>query len=613
MKESSQLLTQALELGGSLSETWQTRPENHTLYTRLAERRISTETISAAQIRIAITPNYAGKGWEYPTPSGGTRFKSARDQGAKYYWIPSKPSGEVFYYLPELPDAILSARLACWYTSESDLWALHSAGIRHVLGHYGESSVPDELPTKLQKLNVTVLYIAPDRDETGKRWAQKVAQALDGSGIELSCRELPDTLGEKADLGRAWETYTKTLDFERWLVNLPSYEPTITEPLTEPSLASYSHTPEYTAYTRHYTDEIPAAYKQAIAEALGAERGKNCACPFTEHHENRDGDGDASLLDHGLFCHVSGELYLWNDLGVKLEIGSIGEWRRVHEHQVAPSVQLSTETREALIKASYTALARFIDALYSLGWQAGEIFSRSDAEKALEGILTSWTIRKAIKQGEGENIDKRESKYKGKYKQAEITELTENIIKCGNLSLFFLHPSKAPISHNKYKGRPKTYYKLPSKKEISQAFGIISKVEHHDTIKLEHIKSAPQYRAEIYAALIRRRPSHYSRRTHSKRIGVSPTTTRKYDELAQVEVIPREPEKVELSIGKISQLPENWDNSKAGFIWLETRDGRKFRANKRGGEKALAHAQELGGQVYKLKRRSSFYKDGRKE
>jgi hypothetical protein len=602
----TQLADKALSLGGSLVTT--TDNNNHTLYTRLKERRLSPETISAAQIQIATTPNYAGKGWEYPTPNGGTRFKSARDQGAKYYWIPSKPSGEVFYYLPELPDAILSARLACWYTSESDLWALHSAGIRHVLGHYGESSVPDELPSKLQSLGVTVLYIAPDKDETGKRWAQKVAQALDGSGIELSCRELPDTLGEKADLGRAWETYTKTLDFERWLVNLPSYEPTITEPLTEPSLASYSHTPEYTAYTRHYTDEIPAAYKHAIAEALGAERGKNCACPFTEHHINGDGEGDASLLDHGLFCHVSGELYLWNNLGVKLKLGSIGEWRRIHEHTIKPSVQLTTETREALIKASYTALARFIDALYSLGWQAGEIFTRSDAEKALEGILSSWTIRKALRQGEGENIDKRENKYKAKYKQEQ---LIEHSIKCGKLSLFLLHPSKASISHIKSKGRPKKSYRLPSKDEISRAFGIIANVEHYDTISLEHIKSAPQYRAETQAALIRRRPGYYARSSHAKRIGISPTTSRKYDELAQVEVIPREPEKVELSIGKLSQLPENWDNSKAGFIWLETRDGRKFRANKKGGEKALSHAQEIGGQVYKLKRRSSFYKDGR--
>ena len=599
MKESPQLLTQALELGGSLSETWQTRPENHTLYTRLAERRISTETISAAQIEIASTPSYAGKGWEYPTPNGGTRFKSARDSGAKYYWIPSKPSGEVFYYLDDLPDTIKAAQGACWYTSESDLWALRSAGIYHTLGHYGESSVPDELQIFLQDLNVTVLYIAPDRDETGKRWAQKVAQALDGSGIELSCRALPDQLGKGADLGRAWETYTKVMPFERWLINLPSYEPTITEPINSPSLETWTISPKY-------TDEIPAAYKQAIAQALGAERGNNVSCPFHEHHENGDKIKSASLLDHGLYCHTSGELYLWNALGVKLELGSIGEWRRIHGYKVAPSVQLSTETRRALIKASYTALARFIDALYSLGWQAGEIFTRSEAGIALEGILSDWTIRKALKQGEGENIDKRKSKYKGKYKQEQ---LFENNIKCGKLSLFFLHPNLAPISHIKYKGRPKVYYRLPSKKEISRAFGIIETVIHYDTIELDHIRSAAKYRAEAHAALPRRRPGYYAVGTHAKRIGVSKTTIRKYNKIALLEVIPREPEKIELTLQDLAQLPKQWDNKKAGFIWLETEDGKKFRANKKGGKKALAHSQ--GGEVYRLKRRSSFYKDGR--
>ena len=597
MSHDRQLLTQALELGGSLSETWQAHPENHTLYTRLTERKISPETISSAQIEIASSPGYEGKGWEYPTPSGGTRFKSARDQGAKYYWVPSKPSGEVFYYLDDLPDAIKAARRACWYTSESDLWALRSAGIYHTLGHYGESSVPKELPIFLQALGVTVLYIAPDRDETGKRWAQKVAQALEGSGIELSCRELPDTLGKKADLGRAWQTYTKTIDFERWLVNLPSYKPTITKPINEPI---------NTNFTLNQFDEIPTEYKQAIAQALGWKQGKNVSCPFHEHHENGDKIKSASLLDHGLYCHTSGELYLWNALGVKLELGSIGEWRRIHGYKVAPSVQLSTETREALSIASYTALSRFIDALYLLGWVAGEIFTTSQAEQSLEGILSSWTIRKALKQGEGENIDKRKSKYKAKYKQKE---LVENNIICGKLSLFFLHPSKAPISHNKYKGRPKKYYKLPSKKEIFQAFGIIATVEHHDTIELDHIKSAPKYRAEISAALIRRRPNHYSNSGEAKRLGHSPTTIKKYHKLALIDKTPREPEKIDLSIGDLSRLPILWD--KHFYIWLETEGGKKFMASKRGGEKALAHAQAQGGKVYKMIWRSPFCKDGR--
>ena len=590
------LLENALELGGTLVSTWN---EKHTLYTRLQERRLSPEAISAAQIQLASSQGYEGKGWEYPTPGGGTRFKSARDKGAKYYWIPSKPSGEVFYYLDDLPDAIETARFACWYTSESDLWALRSAGICHVLGHYGESSVPDELPVFLQDLGVTVLYIAPDLDKAGARWAEKVAQALEGSGIELSCRALPDKLGEKGDLGRAWETYTKTLDFERWLVNLPSYEPEIstTETINFPSSENWTPSPKY-------TDGIPQAYKQAIAEALGAENGKNCSCPFTEHHTNGDKSKSAALLDHGLFCHTSGELYLWNDLGKELGLGSIGEWRKRTERAISPTAhQLSTETREELVKIGYTALARFVDALYSLGWQAGESFTQSDAEKALEGILSPWTIRKALAQGDGKNLDKRESKYKGKYKQDR-----QNNIICGNLSLFLLLPSLVSISHKKTKGRPKKYYRLPSAKEINEAFGIVSTVKHSDTIELEHIRSAPQYRAETQAALIRRRPNFYSNFYHAKRLGISPTTARKYLKLAQVEVIPRAPEKVELSENDIEQLPKEWSNKKAGYIWLETDKGLKYRACRSQGERALAH----GGKVYRLKRRSSFHRDGRR-
>ena len=52
---------------------------------RLTERRISPEVIVTFQIK----PR--GNGWEYPTPSGGVRWKNYDSNASpKYQWLDSK-------------------------------------------------------------------------------------------------------------------------------------------------------------------------------------------------------------------------------------------------------------------------------------------------------------------------------------------------------------------------------------------------------------------------------------------------------------------------------------------------------------------------------------------
>ena len=301
----------------------------------------------------------------------------------KYKWLDGKPSTANFYHAQDIASAIYNAGGACWFVSgEADVWAMHSAGITHVMSEYTESHVSQELPAFLENMGVTVLYIAPDLDPTGARWARMIAQALQESNIELDARQLPAGLGDKGDIGKAWATYTRRQPFERWLLGLPRFTPE-PEPKPEPKALLMDKA------------VIPIGYRQLIADILGVQgyndkgfSNKNVHCQF--HNDERP---SVSLhIEKGLYCHTCGRWFTWNEMGIKIGAGGLQEWR------LANTYALSTELREALIKANQTSLARMLDAVSISGWQAGKEFTRKDALMTCAGLLTSWTIRQATNQ-----------------------------------------------------------------------------------------------------------------------------------------------------------------------------------------------------------------------
>ena len=199
--------------------------ESQVFHEWLETRRISLKTADAFQLKL----NLYESGVIYPVTGTPCYYRQKNFDGTiygKYNWLPNRPGDDIFYpyyHLANLSQSITENGGACWLVSgESDVWAMHSAGIHAVLSSgYTERTVPRDLAANLISLGVSLVSIAPDLDQTGKNWAQKVVDRLNGCGIEVDIRRLPETLGEKGDLGKAWVQYSRPgISFESWLLGL---------------------------------------------------------------------------------------------------------------------------------------------------------------------------------------------------------------------------------------------------------------------------------------------------------------------------------------------------------------------------------------------------------
>lgn len=529
----------------------------------LEERRIIDKTRLVFDIKAGAT------GWAYNGPYGGTRFKAYNSQAdTKYCWLSEKPAYE-FYHSPDIQDAIETNGGVVYYVSgEPDVWAAHSSGIENVFSAYSERGVPETFVPLLQSWGVVLVCIFPDLDATGERWARKVAGALQDSGIELDARRLPQELGNNGDLGKAWQHYTRRLPFERYLLGLPQID-------IEPELP-----PTPKPVPAGDVTDIPAEYRQLVADALGVTgygsdhfSRHNVHCPF---HDDRHPDASLHELK-GLFCHPCGRWYTWSETAVKLGLESYHDWRLAHpEPRRAPLHQLSTEVREALISKGLTTTARLLDALYSAGLKPGDSFTVAQAVQLCEPYgLSQWAIYRAL------NPQPPKTKNQP----------------AGDLLRFFLpfslqHSQPAKTAKKSIKGRPAQAFKMPGPDEVGRELGVNpAKWAHHDKMPAPMLRKAKLYRAEVYAALPRRKPGNYARKTLAGRLGVCPRTAYTYDKYAELSVSPRF-ERVELEQADLEQLPEERKDA-APNVWLEDSKGRRYQPTKRGAAYALQYVDKL--------------------
>jgi|SaaInlStandDraft_5_1057022.scaffolds.fasta_scaffold18744_1 hypothetical protein len=505
------LISMALAAGGVLVSS----PE-HTLNQRLQERRISPEVIQEFDIQ----PRRDG--WQYPTPGGGLRWKNAnKKNGAKYAWLDGKSeSASDLYYLDDLLLSVQASGGACYLASgEPDLWALRSAGIPNALCGFSENTVNPELADKLQSMGVLDLYIFPDLDKTGKAWAGKVARAVKDSGIELHCKRLPDSLGDRGDVGKLWQRYTKpNAQFERDLLTLPRWIPT-PETAKEPTKGTYN---------AFYAGDIPADFKEPIEQALGVEGydrdgfSNVVLCIFHNDHKPQ-----AYLGYAGLYCHTCGTTYNWNALSDRLGLPTLAEYyqaQAVPAATVAPViVGLSLETMAALVSCGFTSLARVLYVLYSNGWEGGQVVTVKDIKSIclIHGI-SERTVRNALLITRGELP-------KNKKPKNEQANNCLHFLQVFNTRFSLQRSTVLKSANNSKRGRKEEVHRLPTRDEINEALGIASGTYY--LIKPEKLESPKTFRAALLEAFIKLNPGEHTRKALGKQAGVKGQTTRAYCEL----------------------------------------------------------------------------------
>ena len=168
----------------------------------LANRGLSNATVDHFSLRPSLG------GWEYPVARDfpTRRWKAHPHQkGPKYLWLPTKPDTLRFYD----PHGDLAERIAAangtliLASGEADVWAMYEGHITNTTATMlGEGTLPPWLVAELHRLQVRVLQIWPDRDDTGQKSALKLRDLLIDTGIMLEVYELPYELGSKGDIGK---------------------------------------------------------------------------------------------------------------------------------------------------------------------------------------------------------------------------------------------------------------------------------------------------------------------------------------------------------------------------------------------------------------------------
>lgn len=565
-----------------------TSGEYDTLTKRLFERRITPEVIATFQIE----PR--GNGWQYPTPGGGLRWKNLdSNANPKYQWLDGKSEkASALYYADDLRDQIELSGGVCWYVSgEPDVWAMRSAGIPYAFSGFTEKAISPHFADFLQSLGVMLLYIAPDLDETGAAFARKIATALQGTGIELDCRQLPAELGERGDIGKAWQKHNSKIPFVYYLLGLPRWYPEPEKPKVQTQLV---------VSTGEWGD-IPADYRKRIMDACGVTKiggagfSNNVLCPI---HKEEKPSADFHETK-GLYCFHEMRWYKWVEVGAAL---GIEPFKQEKPTVILASPQMAVEAQRELIRLGFTALCRLLDELYQQGFTGGEVLTVKELQAACPNLSPS-AIRQAMKQAEGKSK-----------KAAFLREIFPSYATSieGKKTL----KNTAKRKTGKPKGRPAKRLQVPDLQRLYAALNVQPETWQTDLPAYSR-KNAAQYRAEVMAAKVRHKAGEYAIKQLTKPLGISAPTLRTYCKRANIEVTPRFDMKPIKTADDIQALPADnkelveWrqEGKFKGAVWLETLDGKyKFTPTQEGAERAGRN-----GRAFRLvKRLANHYKASEK-
>jgi len=305
----------------------------------LAQRGLSPQTIS----HFDLSPR--GHGWAYPVhPELDAQRWKAFDSAAtpKYLWLPNKPEGVRFYDVDgELGRSIEQANGVLWLANgEADVWALWQGSIFSATCLFdGEAQhLPVWFASELEQLGVARLYLAPDQDNAGLRFATHVCQALSSSDILLTIFQLPFPPGSGGDIGQLLLTVGPSA-LQTTLLALPQVEISIEEP-TGPGDPIYIQLPlpkilpDYHAlYEQWCVEVVEAAACRTWNISAPNTRGfsKSFRCPFHDDHHPSAG---WNYHIHGIHCFACGP-HDTKEVADRLGVQSWEEFKGRHTAQPA--------------------------------------------------------------------------------------------------------------------------------------------------------------------------------------------------------------------------------------------------------------------------------------
>jgi P4 family phage/plasmid primase-like protien len=251
----------------------------------------------------------------------------------------SKPDGCDIYFPPQVDIQVAIAAIkhtviiAC---GEPDAWTFIAADMPNVISFFGESNIPADLVNRLKALNVQKVLYYPDRDQTGGKAAEKLANVLNGSGIALHIGNLPKQVGKKP-----------VKDINDYFCALGCDPDLFRQRLSGLEFSQFAKAPikpkeslKPTAATPKSSYELPEGYYAAIEQALGVQGYKSndwskpVRCPFGDHENDDKCPTGGWHQDMHIFrCFKCDQPYLAIEVGEALGI----DWHDYIERPAHPT------------------------------------------------------------------------------------------------------------------------------------------------------------------------------------------------------------------------------------------------------------------------------------
>ncbi len=276
---------------------------------RLAARGLSAATAQHFQLEPRMLKT--GPAWAYTVhPKAKEKRCKAFDSDSKpkYKWLRKKPD-DVTFYDPDgkLDQYIREENGVAWVASgDADVWALQEGGIHNAtcLLQGEGNDVPEWFVPELQRLQVSEVRIAPDRDDTGLTFASNITKRLNGTGIRLVQLQLPFAMDSKGDIGQLLlQTSAETL--KDTLESLPELPPP-PAPVSIAPVAKPSSSEETKAdYERWCIEVVEAAARRvwSISEPNGKDYSNLMKCPC---HEEDNPSASWNYQTHSVNCFACG-------------------------------------------------------------------------------------------------------------------------------------------------------------------------------------------------------------------------------------------------------------------------------------------------------------------
>lgn len=373
-------------------------------------------------------------------------------------------------------------------------------------------------------------------------------------------------------------------------------------------------------HTRGNTQEFYAINAPRIRQALGISSiaangwafGFQCPC---SHHNNGDNKASAAWYEGDtayLHCYANDRTYTMIQVADMLGIPIIPTDKRAG---------LYNTIRQHLVESKQFAIARLLDAYYMAGNEGGVWLDIEGVEHAIAGFLhhfkstpkskALYNLMSATLQG----IAPLENPAPGQARQPFIFSKKGSVEhRFFDGSLFF--PENVPYSYDTYsssgqneekipkgRGRPKTYYYIPTQLELAHLFGI--RQQDRRPFPIAALASNKDYRVhdlDRYMARLGRVQA--SRKQLGHRHGVSGKTARRYIKNNPKISVKSHTKKVE-RLTTAEGLPPHDDTATPkekwarGFYWLQVQgDSTRYPYTRSSAEGLLKNPANDGLSIY---------------